>query len=127
MEKQVGSNNGDQLRQEYRQFLDRAAALFPKVDQKLLLNILQFQTAYSDWEGNTLLKVVYPVGVDLEMKKEWIFSRYNRVPSIEENKTVRFKAFRMYVEELADLIAADPEIQYITGSTSLTPAEAYSA
>lgn len=127
MEKQVGSNNGDQLRQEYKQFLDKAAALFPKVDQKLLLNILQFQTAYSDWEGNTLLKVVYPAGADLEGKKEWIFSRYNRVPSIEENKTVRFKAFRMYVEEIADLIAADPEIQYITGSTSLTPAEAYSA
>lgn len=127
MDKQVDSNNGDQLRQEYKQFLDRAASLFPKVDQKLLLNILQFQTAYSDWEGNTLLKIVYPAGVDLEAKKEWIFSRYNRVPSIEENKTVRFKAFKMYVEELANLVAADPEIEYITGSTSLTPAEAYSA
>jgi len=123
----VRGNNGDQLRQEYRQFLDRAATLFPKVDQKLLLNILQFQTAYNDWEGNALIKLVYPAGVDLEKKKEWIFSRYDRVPSIEENKTVRFKAFKMYVEELANLVSEDPEIEYVTGSTSLTPAEAYSA
>jgi hypothetical protein len=33
----------------------------------------------------------------------------------------------MYVEELADLISEDNEIEYITGSATLTPAEAYSA
>ncbi len=127
MDRQGRANNGDQLTQEYRQFLDKAATLFPKVDQKLLLDILRFQTAYHDWEGNALIKLVYPAGVDLEKKKEWIFSRYDRVPSIEENKTVRFKAFKMYVQELANLVAEDPEIEYVTGSTSLTPAEAYSA
>ncbi|HJS82273.1 MAG TPA: hypothetical protein VJ742_05500 [Nitrososphaera sp.] len=127
MDRQARANNGDQLTQEYRQFLDKAATLFPKVDQKLLLDILRFQTAYHDWEGNALIKLVYPAGVDLEKKKEWIFSRYDRVPSIEENKTVRFKAFKMYVQELANLVAEDPEIEYVTGSTSLTPAEAYSA
>jgi hypothetical protein len=127
VDRQARANNGDQLTQEYRQFLDKAATLFPKVDQKLLLDILRFQTAYHDWEGNALIKLVYPAGVDLEKKKEWIFSRYDRVPSIEENKTVRFKAFKMYVQELANLVAEDPEIEYVTGSTSLTPAEAYSA
>jgi hypothetical protein len=127
VDRQARDNNGDQLTQEYRQFLDKAATLFPKVDQKLLLDILRFQTAYHDWEGNALIKLVYPAGVDLEKKKEWIFSRYDRVPSIEENKTVRFKAFKMYVQELANLVAEDPEIEYVTGSTSLTPAEAYSA
>ena len=64
--------------------------------------------------------------MDLEKKKEWIFSRYYRVPSIEANKTGRFKAYKMYVEQLAKLVAEDPEIEYVTGSTSLTPAEAYS-
>lgn len=123
----IGVNKGAELSQEYSSFLDRAAGLFPKVDQKLLLNILQFQKSYADWEGNALLKVVYPAGTDMEKKKELIFARYGRIPSIEENKTLRFRAFKMYVEELADLIAADQEIEFITGSVTLTPAEAYSA
>ena len=37
------------------------ATLFPKVDQKLLMNMLQFEHRYSDWEGNVLLKVGIPV------------------------------------------------------------------
>jgi hypothetical protein len=120
-------NNGTELRREYSDFVAKASGLLPKVDQKLLLNILQFQHAYSDWEGNVVLKIVYPANVDLEKKKEWIYSKYSRIPSIEQDKTLRFRAFKMYVEELAELISEDPEIEFITGSATLTPAEAYSA
>ena len=70
MDKQTRDDNGKQLRQEYRQFLDKAVTLFPKVDQKLFLDILWFQTAYHDCEGNALIKLVYPSGVDLEKKEE---------------------------------------------------------
>ena len=47
------SNNtySAKLKSRYQNFLQEAATLFPKVDQKLLLNILQFETVYSDWEG----------------------------------------------------------------------------
>jgi hypothetical protein len=97
------------------------------VDQKFLLNILQLQTSYPDWEGSTMLKVVYPADkVDLEMKKEWIYKKYQRIPSIEESRTLRFKGVRMYVEELEKLLNEDPEIEYITGSATLTPSDAYS-
>jgi hypothetical protein len=123
----ASANRGAELRQEYSNFMTRASNLLPKVDQKLLLNILQFQQAYSDWEGNVILKIVYPAGIDMEKKKEWIYSKYARMPSIEQDRTLRFRAFKMYVEELADLISEDTEIEFITGSATLTPAEAYSA
>lgn len=119
-------NKSAKLKSSYQNLLQEAATLFPKVDQKLLLNIVQFETTYGDWEGSVLLKVVYPAGKDMEMKKEWIYKKYQRVSSVEENRTLRFKAIRMYTEELEKLLSEDSEIEYITGSASLTPSDAYS-
>ena len=75
-----------------------------------------------------MLKVVYPADkVDLDAKKDWIYKRYERVPSLEEDRTLRFKAMRMYIEELEKLLNEDQEIEYVTGSATLTPSDAYSA
>lgn len=121
------SNNAysAKLKSRYQNFLQEAASLFPKVDQKLLLNILQFETVYSDWEGSVMLKIVYPAGTDLDTKKEWIYKKYQRVSSVEENRTLRFKGIRVYIEELEKLLKEDQEIEYITGSATLTPSDAY--
>ena len=123
----VSPSHSAKLKSSYENLVREAATLFPKVDQKFLLNILQLQTSYRDWEGSAMLKVVYPADkVDLEMKKEWIYEKYQRIPSIEENRTLRFKGVRMYLEELEKLLNEDPEIEYITGSATLTPSDAYS-
>ena len=121
------SNNAysAKLKSRYQNFLQEAATLFPKVDQKLLLNILQFETVYSDWEGSVMLKIVYPAGTDLDTKKEWIYKKYQRVSSVEENRALRFKGIRVYIEELEKLLKEDQEIEYITGSATLTPSDAY--
>ena len=116
------------LKSNYQRFLQEAANLFPKVDQKLLMNILQFEVAYGDWEGSVLLKIVYPAGkVDLNAKKNFIYNKYQRVPTVEADKTLRFKGIRIYLEELERILKEDPDIQYITGSATLTPSDAYSA
>ncbi len=115
------------LKQDYREFLHKAATLFPNVDQKLLMNMLYYENTYSDWEGNVLLEVVYPAGIDMDRKKEWIFQRFQRMGSIEENKTVRFKAIRMYLEDIDELLREDPQIEFITGSATLTPSESYTS
>jgi hypothetical protein len=123
----VSPSHSAKLKSSYENLLREAATLFPKVDQKFLLNILQLQTSYRDWEGSAMLKVVYPADkVDLEMKKEWIYEKYQRIPSMEENRTLRFKGVRMYLEELEKLLNEDPEIEYVTGSATLTPSDAYS-
>jgi hypothetical protein len=115
------------LKSIYQNFLREAEGLFPKVDQKLLLNILQLETSYPDWEGSVILKIVYPTNTDIELKKEWIYKRYQRVASIEENRTIRFKGIRIYVKELESMLREDPDIEFITGSATLTPSDAYSA
>ena len=115
------------LKQDYQEFLRKAATLFPKVDQKLLMNMLYYENTYSDWEGNVLLKVVYPAGTDMDRKKEWVFQKYQRMGSIEQDKTLRFKAIRMYINDIGELLKEDPQIEFITGSATLTPSEAYTA
>lgn len=121
------SANASELRHAYEDFLRKASTLFPKVDQKLLLTILQYQTTYSDWEGSVLLKIVYPAGTNMDRKKEWVFQKFQKMGSIEEDKTVRFKAIHIYVEELDRLLSEDPEIEFITGSATMAPSDAYSA
>ena len=77
-----------QLKSDYESFLQKSASLFPKVDQKLLLNMLKLQTNYADWEGSVMLKLVYPSHkMGLEAKKDWIYKKFQRIPSIEAART----------------------------------------
>jgi hypothetical protein len=55
----LSSPSYSKLQSTYENFLNESANLFPKVDQKLLLNMLQLETTYGDWEGSVMLKVVY--------------------------------------------------------------------
>jgi|SRR5215212_4290431 hypothetical protein len=120
------TSSSSKLKTAYETFLQEAATLFPKVDQKLLLNILQFETTYQDWEGSVMLKIIYPATIsDIDAKKDWIYRKYQRVSTIEENRTLRFKAIRMYIEEIEKLLKEDPTIEYITGSATMTPSDAY--
>ncbi len=113
------------LKSYYEQLVREGARLFPKVDQKLLLTMLHYEHAYNDWEGSVLVEIVYPRNVDIDSKKEWIFKSYGRVPSAERDRTLRFKAIRMYVKDLERLLSEDPEIEYITGSATLAPTDGY--
>jgi hypothetical protein len=63
----------------------------------------------------------------MDRKKEWIFQKYQRMGSIEQDKTLRFKAIRIYINDIGELLREDPEIEFITGSATLTPSEAYTA
>ena len=124
----ASTTSSSKLKTSYETFLQEAATLFPKVDQKLLLNILQFETTYKDWEGSVMLKIVYPATIsDIDAKKDWIYKKYQRVSNIEEDRTLRFKAIRMYVEEIEKLLKEDPTIEYITGSATMTPSDAYAS
>jgi hypothetical protein len=124
----ASTTSSSKLKTSYETFLQESATLFPKLDQKLLLNILQFETTYKDWEGSVMLKIVYPATIsDIDAKKDWIYKKYQRVSNIEEDRTLRFKAIRMYVEEGEKLLKEDPTIEYITGSATMTPSDAYAS
>jgi hypothetical protein len=114
------------IKQDYQNFLKEAQLLMPKVDQSLLLDILYYQTRYPDWEGSVVFRIVYPPDLDINQKKEWIYQKYQRMSKVEEEKTLKFKAIRMSMEELGKMLDEDPDIQYVTGSATLTPTDSYS-
>jgi hypothetical protein len=119
----------EQLKASYQKFLNESAKLFPKVDQKLLLNMLQFESNYKDWEGSILLKIVYDsnANVDTEQKKEVIYQRYQKMPDvIDEDRSLRVKVIRMYIKELEKLLNSDKDIVYLYGSATLSPTDSYS-
>jgi hypothetical protein len=121
-------DNANRVKLRYKELMEESATLFPKLDQRLLIDILKFETTYKDWEGSVMLKILYPsYGIDIDRKKDWIYSRYQRVPSIEENRTLRVKLIRMYLKDLESLLADDSDIEYITGSATLAPTDAYAA
>ena len=71
------TNNGKTATERlksYTNFLKECSKLFPKVDQKLLLDIIYLETSYKDWEGSVLLKIIYSSNskVDTHNKNEEI-------------------------------------------------------
>lgn len=119
----------EQVKSSYQKFLSDAAKLFPKVDQKLLLDILHFETNYNDWEGSVLLRIVYDsnANIDTEQKKEVIYKRFQKMPDyIVEDRSLRVKVMRMYIKELEKLLKSDNDIVYIYGSATLAPTDSYS-
>lgn len=105
------------------------AILLISFTQRLLFDIIKYKTAYEDWDGSVLLKFVYPSdNIDLEAKKNRVFTKFNRVPSIEEDRTLRFKGIRIDLQALEQILREDKDIEFITGSATLTPSsDSYSA
>jgi len=122
-------NASQQLVNSYNDFLSKATKLFPKVDQRLLLDMIHFETTYPDWEGSVLLRIVYSSnsGVNTDKKKEEIFQKYQKMPEeVKENRTLRVKLIRMYIKNLEELINRYKDNEFISGSATLTPSDAYS-
>lgn len=65
---------------------------------------------------------MYPSNnIDLESKKNWVFSKFSRVPSVEEDSTLRFNGIRIDLHVLEQVTQEDNDIEFITGSATLSP------
>ncbi|HEX2407348.1 MAG TPA: hypothetical protein VHJ38_09090 [Nitrososphaeraceae archaeon] len=124
-----GITAAERLKSSYEHFTAECSKLFPKVDQKLLLDMIHLQTSYKDWEGSVLLKIVYYSNskVDTNKKKEEIYKRFQKMPDeVIEGRTLRVKLIRMYIQDLENLITSDRDIEFVTGSATLAPSDSYS-
>ena len=124
-----GITAAERLKSSYEHFTAECSKLFPKVDQKLLLDMIHLQTSYKDWEGSVLLKIVYSSNskVDTNKKKEEVYKRFQKMPDeVIEGRTLRVKLIRMYIQELENLITSDRDIEFVTGSATLAPSDSYS-
>jgi len=111
------------IKEDYQNFLKETQTLMPKVDSTLILDMLYYQTRYPDWEGSVGISIVYPADLDINQKKEWIYQKYQRMSKVEEEKTLKFKAIRMSIEELGKMLDEDPDIQYVSGEATLAPTD----
>ena len=124
-----GITAAGRLKSSYEHFTAECSKLFPKVDQKLLLDMIHLQTSYKDWEGSVLLKIVYSSNskVDTNKKKEEVYKRFQKMPDeVIEGRTLRVKLIRMYIQDLENLITSDRDIEFVTGSATLAPSDSYS-
>ncbi len=124
-----GITAAERLKSSYEHFTSECSKLFPKVDQKLLLDMIHLQTSYKDWEGSVLLKIVYSSSskVDTNKKKEEVYKRFQKMPDeVIEGRTLRVKLIRMYIQDLENLITSDRDIEVVTGSATLAPSDSYS-
>ncbi len=120
------SSSSLELKSDYQNLIKKAANFFPKVNQNLILDILKLETTYKDWEGSVILEIKYPEGkVVLDTKINKLYDKYERSASEKDERTLRFKALHMNIEELGNLLKEDPEIEYISGSAEHHREEEY--
>jgi hypothetical protein len=113
---------------EYQNFIKRISQLIPKVDQDLVLQILKFQTTKEEWRGSVTLRIKYQknLEIDLNSKKGKLYEKYKMLPSEMDDRTLRFKALGVYLEDISEL-SQDPEVEYIGGSAEPSQKDQYAS
>ncbi len=98
---------------------------FTKVDENLILDILRIQSKHQDWIGSTTLEIQYVNDIDLNKKKEKLYDKYNMLPIEKNDRTLRFKAKGMYLQNIEELLDIDSEIVFINGEAEVTEEAQY--
>lgn len=124
----MSNNIQDTIIIEYQNFIKRISQLIPKVDQDLVLQILKFQTTKEEWRGSVTLRIKYQknLEIDLNSKKGELYEKYKMLPSEMDDRTLRFKALGVYLEDISEL-SQDPEVEYIGGSAEPSQKDQYAS
>jgi len=124
----MSNNIQDTIIIEYQNFIKRISQLIPKVDQDLVLQILKFQTTKEEWRGSVTLRIKYQknLEIDLNSKKGKLYEKYKMLPSEMDDRTLRFKALGVYLEDISGL-SQDPEVEYIGGSAEPSQKDQYAS
>jgi hypothetical protein len=124
----MSNNIQDTIIIEYQNFIKRISQLIPKVDQDLVLQILKFQTTKEEWRGSVTLRIKYQknLEIDLDSKKGKLYEKYKMLPSEMDDRTLRFKALGVYLEDISEL-SQDPEVEYIGGSAEPSQKDQYAS
>jgi hypothetical protein len=114
------NNKSSDLLSFYINLKNKIKEYFSKVDENLILSILRIQTKQQDWIGSTTLEIQYKDNIDLNKKKDKLYDRYNMLPLEKDDRTLRFKAKDMYLQNIEELLEMDSEIEFIRGEAEVT-------
>jgi hypothetical protein len=119
------NDKSSNLISDYNNLKNKIKEYFPKVDENLILDILRIQGKQKDWIGSTTLEIQYLDNIDLKKKKDKLYDRYNMLPIEKDDRTLRFKAKGMYLQNMEELLEMDSEIEFISGEAEVTEKEQY--
>lgn len=122
----MSNNIQDIITIEYQNFKKRISQLIPKVDEDLVLQMLKFQTMKEEWPGSVTLRIKYQKNLEMDLKKEKLYEKYKMLPSEMDDRTLRFKALGVYLEDISEL-SQDPEVEYISGSAEPSQKDQYAS
>jgi|ERR687892_1753968 hypothetical protein len=122
----MSNNIQDIITIEYQNFKKRISQLIPKVDEDLVLQMLKFQTMKEEWPGSVTLRIKYQKNLEMDLKKEKLYEKYKMLPSEMDDRTLRFKALGVYLEDISKL-SQDPEVEYISGSAEPSQKDQYAS
>jgi hypothetical protein len=114
------NDKSSNLISDYNNLKNKIKEYFPKVEENLILDILRIQTKQKDWIGSTTLEIQYIDNIDLKKKKDKLYDRYNMLPLEKDDRTLRFKAKGMYLQNIEELLEMDSEIEFINGEAEVT-------
>ncbi len=99
---------------------------FPHVDENLVLDILRLEHFKPNWQGTTTIEIQYRKGsVNLQKKKDKLYDKFDMLPMEKDERTLRFKAKRMYLQDIEEFFENDLDIEYLTGSARPTEDDQY--
>ena len=119
------NDKSSNLISDFNNLKNKIKEYFPKVDEYLILDILRIQSKQKDWIGSTTLEIQYIDNIDLKKKKDKLYDRYNMLPIEKDDRTLRFKAKGMYLQNMEELLEMDSEIEFISGEAEVTEKEQY--
>ena len=109
----------------YSNLKNKIKEYFTKVDENLILDILRIQSKHQDWIGSTTLEIQYVNDIDLNKKKEKLYDKYNMLPIEKNDRTLRFKAKGMFLQNIEELLKMDSEIELVNGEVEVTEEDQY--
>ena len=113
------------LKSDFSNLKNKIKEYFPKVDENLILDILKIESKHQDWIGSTTLEIQYIDDIDLNKKKEKLYDKYNMLPIEKNDRTLRFKAKGMFLQNIEELLKMDSEIELVNGEVEVTEEDQY--
>ena len=99
---------------------------FPHVDENLILDILRLEYFKPNWQGTTTIEIQYKKdSVSLQEKKDRLYDKFNMLPMEKDERTLRFKAKKMYLQDIEEFFENDSDIEHLTGSAKPTEDDQY--
>jgi hypothetical protein len=120
------SNKHIELENQFNNLVKNINEYFPLVDEILILDILRLEHFKPNWQGTSTIEIRYKDDmVNLDKKKDQLYEKFNMLPMEKDERTLRFKAKKMFLHDVEDLFNNDNDIEYISGSARPTEDDQY--